>query len=104
MCFPLDNKCTIWNPISGDGLGGINYAGPYIVDSKNSTASEKQVDKEGNDFMSVGMVYTSSCELKIDSVVIFGESLALSPPAGANDIRKMTTSPSDANYIAKAWF
>jgi len=102
--FDLPEKITVWNVLSEDGLGGFTWNGPIVYDARNALKQEKFTDINGDQRMSTAVSYSEGSDLKIGTMVFFGESGAVEPPADANDVRALAQTPSGSGDLKKAWF
>lgn len=101
--FPLPEKLTIWTPKTNDGFGGLTWNGPFVVDSRQALKQEKFTDINGDQQISKAVCYSESEQLITRGArLIFGESEAIEPPDGADDVRAFTATPSGTN-LKKAW-
>lgn len=99
----LPEKITIWNRYeNNDGAGTITYDRPVVVDARIAYVESKITDKNGNSYMSKSVVYTDSGLISQNSVVYLGESDEIKPVNDANDVRKLTSTPSGTS-LKKAW-
>ena len=104
MTWPLPETITIWNPVGGDGLGGVTWSAPVQVPGRIAYKQSKFTDKNGDDVVSIAVCYSKSTEITIDSMILFGASGAINPPAQANDVRAISQTPSGACDMKKMWF
>lgn len=99
----LPEKLTIWTPATNDGFGGQTWNGPFVVASRQALKQEKFTDINGDQQISKAVAYSESDKLIITGArVLFGESGAIEPPPGADDVRAFTATPSGTN-LKKAW-
>lgn len=102
--FDLPEKCTIWNPGTNDGFGGVSWDGPYVANCRIAKRAQQFTDSNGDQLMSTALLYTDSVALKSNSqVLLFVESAAIIPPSEADDVRQISEVPSGTD-MKKVWF
>lgn len=101
--FELPDKITIWNAQGNDGFGGLTWSSPVVYDSRNALKQQKFTDANGDERVSTSVCYSEGEQLKIGSIVYFGESASVEPVSSANDVRAISQIPSGAGDLKKAW-
>lgn len=102
--FNLPEQITVWNIIGNSGFGDKTYSLPIVYASRQALKSEKFTDTNGDQLMSVAVSYTRGVDVKIGSLVFFGESAEPIPVQAANDVRLISQTPSASGDIKKLWF
>ena len=101
MSFDLDEKITVWNKLPNEGYGPDGFTSPVVVDGRHADVQEKVTNIDGDQVMSKGVVYSDSTLIKIDSKIFIGESKAIEPPEEADDVIKITNTPSGFDDLRK---
>lgn len=102
--FDLPETITVWNKGANDGFGGITWVGPLSYPARIAFKSEKFTDTNGDQLVSTAVCYSKGLDLKIGSVVLFGESFNAVPDQEADDVRQISQTPSGAGDLKKVWF
>ena len=102
--FDMPEQITVWNIIGNSGFGDKTYSLPVVYPSRQALKSEKFTDANGDQLMSVAVSYTNGSDVKIGSLVYFGESIDPTPVSEANDVRLISQTPSASGDIKKLWF
>jgi hypothetical protein len=102
--FDLPETITVWNKGADDGFGGITWTAPITYDARIAFKSEKFTDTNGDQLLSTAVCYTEGATVYADSLVLFGESLSVSPDQSADDVRQISQTPSGAGAMKKLWF
>lgn len=102
--FDLPEKITVWNSTSNDGFGRFTWSAPITYDARTALKQEKFTDSNGDQRVSTALAYSEGAELKIGSMVFFGESGSLNPIKESNDVKAISQIPSGPGALKKVWF
>ncbi len=103
MAFSLPETITIWNKINNDGLGNFSWSEPVQAPARIAFVEEKITTPEGDIKMSKAVFYTEAIISKVDSKVFLGSSSSPTPIPEADDVIKMSQTPSGAGDLKKGW-
>lgn len=107
--FDLPETVTLWRRTGGDGFGWSTWSAPEEHAARIAYSQQKFTDINGDTAVSSAVCYLhadiSQQELRDGVVVLLGQaSVDPGPPAAADDVRAMSTTPSGAGTLRKLWF
>ena len=100
--FSFPEIITTWVPGQNDGFGRKTWGAPVQYPARISHRQEKFTDINGDTKMSTAVFYTTGL-VGIGDMVYLGDSGAVVPPDGANDVRATSQVPSGSGAMKKGW-
>lgn len=102
----MNQTATYWGPMVNDGYGGGTFPAPAPINCRWQDDNQKFVDAEGNEKVSVSIVYPDT-ELALGGWLYLGTSAAADPRTvdGAHEIKQYRRMPDLSGDLVelKAW-
>ena len=102
----MTQTATYWGPMVNDGYGGGTFPSPVSINCRWQDDNQKFVDAEGNERISVSIVYPDTA-LELGGWLYLGTSADADPHnvEGANEIKQYRSMPDLSGTLVelKAW-
>ena len=92
----MTQTATYWGPGTDDGLGGVTFPSPFLIDVRWQEKAELFRDSQGNQVVSNAVVYPPE-PLAVGGYLALGNSTGEPDPrnvGGAYEVRNVAFSPS----------